>query len=90
MIDRNDDYYVLEWEAHDVSPRKADNAQHEKNKDESPEPAVGVEDQPGVEDVDEDGVDECDPKVDNEVPGKVGQPEDKRIHSSHQLDLLNG
>ena len=49
-----------------------------------------MEDQPGVEDVDEDGIDECDAKVDDEVPGKVGDPEDKWIHSSHQLDLSNG
>ena len=69
------------------SPRKADNAEHEKDKDECPELAVGVVDQPRVEDIDEDGVDKCDPKVDDEVPGKVGKPEDKRIHSSHQLNL---
>ena len=43
---------------------------------------------PGVKDVDEDSVDESDPKVDEEVPGEVGQPEHERVHPGHQLDLV--
>ena len=78
---------ILEWEAHDVSPGNADKAKHKKDEDKRPEAAVGVKGHPGVEDVDEDGVDEGDAEVDDEVPGKVGQPEDKRIHPRHQLNL---
>ena len=80
-------WWLLEWEAHDVSPGNADSAKHKKDEDKRPEAAVGVEGHPGVKDVDEDGVDEGDAEVDDEVPGKVGQPEDKRIHSRHQLNL---
>ena len=79
--------WLLEWEAHDVSPGNADKAKHKKDEDKRPEAAVGVEGHPGVKDVDEDGVDEGDAEVDDEVPGKVGQPEDKRIHPRHQLNL---
>ena len=80
-------WWLLEWEAHDVSPGNADSAKHKKDEDKRPKAAVGVEGHPGVKDVDEDGVDEGDAEVDDEVPGKVGQPEDKRIPSRHQLNL---
>ena len=78
----------LEREAEDVDKRDASNATERVEEDKRTKASIGVDRESVIKEVDDETEQERNDHEDDEVPDKVGDPEDQRVDSSHELDLL--